>query len=132
VIAFHEIDWDGVRSFPPSPTYERCCRWIRETLRLMTVETRMGIKLHAAFLAAGLPAPTLRLEAAVAGPSRAADRVQLLASQVETMIPEMERLGVATAREIGLATLARRMEGEIHAVSSVIVGRSEVGAWCRS
>jgi ubiquinone/menaquinone biosynthesis C-methylase UbiE len=131
LIAFHEVDWDGVRSFPPSPTYEQCCRWIRETLQLMAVETRMGIKLHATFLAAGLPAPMMMLEAAVGGPSSVADRLQLLASQVETMIPEMERLGVATAPEIELGTLAKRMADEIHAESSVIVGRSEVGAWCR-
>ena len=131
LIVFHEIDWDGVRSFPPSPTYEQCCRWIRETLRLMTVETRMGIKLHATFLAAGLPAPMMRLEAAVEGPSSVTDRLELLANQVETMIPEMERLGVATAPEIELGTLARRMEDDIRAGSSVIVGRSEFGAWCR-
>jgi hypothetical protein len=29
-----------------------------------------------------------------------------------------------------LSTLAKRMDEEIHAESSVIVGRSEVGAWC--
>jgi ubiquinone/menaquinone biosynthesis C-methylase UbiE len=131
LVVFHEVDWDGVRSFPPSPTYEQCCRWIRETLRRMTVETRMGIKLHATFLAAGLPAPMMRLEAAVGGPASAADRVHLLASQVETMMPEMERLGVAAAPEIQLGTLAIRMADEIHSESSVIVGRSEVAAWCR-
>ena len=99
LIVFHEIDWDGARSFPPSPTYEQCCRWILETLRLLNVETRMGIKLHATFLAAGLRAPTMRLEAVVGGPSSVSDRLHLLANQVETMVPEMERLGVATAAE---------------------------------
>ena len=130
LIVFHEIDWDGVRSFPPSPTYEQCCRWILETLRLMHTETRMGIKLHAAFLAAGLRAPTMRLEAVVGGPSSVSDRLYLLANQVETMAPEMERLGVVTAATIALETLAQRMNDEIHAESSVIVGRSEIGAWC--
>lgn len=24
VIVFHELDWEGARSFPPSPTYDRC------------------------------------------------------------------------------------------------------------
>ena len=130
LIVFHEIDWDGARSFPSSPTYEQCCRWILETLRLLNVETRMGIKLHATFLAAGLPAPTMRLEAVVGGPASVSDRLHLLANQVETMAPEMERLGVATAAKIALGTLAKRMDDEIHAESSVIVGRSEIGAWC--
>jgi len=130
LIVFHEIDWDGVRSFPPSATYEQCCRWILDTLRLLNVETRMGIKLHATFLDAGLRAPTMRLEALVGGPSSVSDRLHLLANQLETMAPEMERLGVATAAEIALGTLVRRMDDEIHAESSVIVGRSEIGAWC--
>ena len=130
LVVFHEVDWYGVRSFPPSPTYEQCCGWILETLRLMNVETRMGLKLHEAFLAAGLRAPTMRLEAVVGGPSSVSDRLQLLANQVETMAPEMERLGVVTAATIALETLAKRMHDEIHAESSVVVGRSEIGAWC--
>lgn len=131
VIAFHEVDWDGVRSFPPAPTYEQCCRWILETLRLLNVETRMGIKLHATFLAAGLRAPTMRLEAVVGGPASVSDRLYLLANQVETMAPDMERLGVATAARIAVESLARRMSDEVHAESSVVVGRSEIGAWCQ-
>ena len=130
LIVFHEVDWVGARSFPPSPIYEQCCRWILETLQLLNVETRMGIKLHATFLGAGLPAPTMRLEAVVGGPSSVSDRLDLLANQVETMVPEMERLGVASAAQIRLGTLVKRMSDEIHAASSVIVSRSEIGAWC--
>lgn len=129
LIGFHEVDWYGVRSFPSSPTYEQCCRWILETLQLLNVETRMGIKLHATFLAAGLPAPTMRLEAVVGGPASVSDRLYLLANQVETMLPEMERLGITTAVRVALETLVERMDDEIHAESSVIVGRSEIGAW---
>jgi len=97
----------------------------------MNVETRMGIKLPATFLAAGLRAPTMRLEAVVGGPASASDRLQLLANQVETMLPGMERLGVTTVAEIALGTLVERMDDEIHAESNVIVWRSEIGAWCR-
>jgi SAM-dependent methyltransferase len=131
LVVFHEIAWDGVRSVPPSPIYEQCCGWILETLRLLNVETRMGLKLHATFAAAGLPAPSMRLEALIGGPASVSDRLHLLANQVETMAPEMERLGVATAATIALETLARRMDEDIRARSSVIVGRSEVGAWCQ-
>ena len=128
-IVFHELDWDGASSFPPSSTYDHCCRWIVETLRLLGAETRMGMKLHATFLAAGLRAPEMRLEAVVGGPSNNSDRLHLIADLVETLAPEMERLGLATAAEIGLATLARRMDDEVSAASTVVVGRSEIGAW---
>jgi hypothetical protein len=40
VIVFHEPDWDGVRSLPPILTYDRCCRWIVDTMRLRGVDTR--------------------------------------------------------------------------------------------
>src|SRR5262249_34549571 len=59
LIVFHEIDHGGVGSFPPAPTYDRCCRWVIETLRLHRTETRMGTKLHSTFVAAGLPAPSM-------------------------------------------------------------------------
>lgn len=129
VVAFHEIDWDGVRSFPPSPTYDRCCRWIVETLGLLGAETRMGIKLHATFVAAGLPEPSMRLHAAVGGGVNRSDPLQLVGDLVETLLPAMERVGVATAAEIGMETLAERMLGEALASKCVIVGRSEIGAW---
>lgn len=130
-IAFHEIDWDGARSFPPSPTYDRCCRWIVETLRILGNEARMGIKLHAAFVAAGLPAPSMGLGALVGGGANNSDGLHLVAGLVESLLPAMESLGVATAADIGLETLAERMRAEALANNSVVVGRSEIVAWSR-
>jgi hypothetical protein len=43
----------------------------------------------------------------------------------------MEKFGVATAAEVDLATLAERMTQEVAQTNSVIVGRSEIGAWSR-
>jgi hypothetical protein len=43
----------------------------------------------------------------------------------------MERLGVATAGEVDSETLAERVLAEVIATGSVIVGRSEIGAWSR-
>jgi len=130
-IVFHEPDWDGARSFPPAPTYDRCCGWIVETLRVLGNETRMGKKLHATFVAAGLAAPTMGLEAFIGGGAKGAEGLTLIADLVETMLPAMERARVATAAEAGLETLAARMIHEAVANDSVIVGRYEIGAWCR-
>ena len=110
IVAFHELDWDGVRSFPPSPTYDQCCRWIVETLRMLGAETRMGIKLHSTFVAAGLPAPSMRLGAVVGGGVNSADCLELVTDLVETLLPDMGRLGVATAADIGIETLSERIQ----------------------
>jgi SAM-dependent methyltransferase len=127
VVVFHEIDWGGVASLPPVPTYDRCCRWVMETLKLNRTETRMGAKLYATFVAAGLP-PSMRLEALIGGDS---DLMALVADLVVVLLPEMERLGVTTSTEIGLETLVERMRNEAIATSSVIFGHNQIGAWSR-
>ena len=130
-IVFHEPDWDGARSFPPAPTYDRCCRWIVETLRSFGNETRMGKRLHSTFVAAGLTAPTMGLEAFIGGGKEAAEGIQLIADLIDTMLPAMEREGVTTAGEAEVETLSARMLQEAAANDSVIVGRYEIGAWSR-
>ena len=63
IVVFHELDWGGASSLPPLPTFERCCYWGVEAMRLNGHETRMGAKLHATIVDAALSAPTMRLEA---------------------------------------------------------------------
>jgi hypothetical protein len=129
LVVFHEIDWGGVGSFPPVPTFDRCRRWGVDTLRLHGTETRMGAKLHATFIAAGLAPPTMRLEALAGGGPASAPILRLLAELMATLLPEMERLGVATADEVGLDTLVDRMSAEANATSSIVVGHNQFGAW---
>ena len=131
VVTFHEIDWGGLGSFPSIPTYDRCCRWGIDTLRLHGTETRMGSKLHSTFLAAGLPPPSMRLEALVGGGASSLAVLQLIAELVATLLPEMERLGVTTAADVEVATLVERMHNEAIAASSVIFGHDQMGAWSR-
>src|SRR5258706_1272902 len=129
LVAFHEIDWSGLGSFPPAPIYDRCCRWGVETLRLHGTESRMGTQLHSTFIAAGLPPPPMRLEAHVGGGMNSLALLQLLAELVATLLPEMERLGVATGADVGVETLVERMRSEGFANSSVIFGHYQIGAW---
>jgi SAM-dependent methyltransferase len=131
VIVFHEIDWGGLGSSPPVPTYDRCCRWGMDTLRAHGTETRMGSKLHSTFVDAGLGSPSMRLEALFAGGPASSDLFRLIADLVKTLLPEMERLGVATALDVGPETLVERMSQECLASSSVVVGHYQIGAWCR-
>lgn len=132
LIVFHEIDHGGVGSFPPAPTYDRCCRWVTETLRAHGTETRMGTKLHSTFVAAGLPAPSMRLEALIGGGANGSDCLHLVADLAGSLLPEMERLGIATAADIRLDTLAQRMNDEVIGSSSVIFGHWQIAAWSRA
>jgi len=131
VIVFHEPDWDGVRSVPRAPLYERCSEWIVETLRRSGHATHMGTQMYSAFVAAGLPAPTIRLDGLIAGGANNADPLRLVADIVGTLLPEMERLGVATADQVRFETLAERMIEEAVTGGCVLAGRFEIGAWSR-
>jgi len=128
IILFHEPDREQMRSFPPAPTYDRACQWVGETYRRSGVDVRVGIKLYSKFLAAGLTAPTMRMHAVIGG-ANASDEVHLDADQAVVLAADIERLGVATASELGAETLVERILHEMVQNQSVIVGRAEIGAW---
>jgi 2-polyprenyl-3-methyl-5-hydroxy-6-metoxy-1,4-benzoquinol methylase len=131
MVVFHELDWDGVRSTPAVPTYDRCCRVIVETLRASKTETRMGAKLFSAFVAAGLPAPSLRLEAVIGGGTRSSDPLQLIADLTASLSSTIAELGIASVADLGIDTLLDRMRAEAQANDSVVVAHFQCGAWSR-
>lgn len=131
VVVFHEPDRDGARSFPAVPLYDRCCKLVDETIRRWGGDPRMGIKLYATFVAAGLPAPQMRLESVVAGGANSSNQVHFEMDVVGSVIEEVERLGLASAVELDPATLSERVFATIVTSTGVIVGRSEIAAWCR-
>ena len=132
VLAFHELDWNGARSHPPVPTYDRSCEWIVKTLAQSGADPRMGAKLAAIMKTAGLPTASLHLESlASAGPDNA-ELATFTADLARTLLPEMRRLGIATAEEVGIDTLAARIRTEMIASTSTIIGRAEIGAWARN
>ena len=130
IVLFHEPDRKQMRSYPPTPTYDTICEWIDETFRRTGGDVRMGIKLYSTFLAAGLPAPTTRLQALIGG-AKASDVARFEADLAISLEAAMERTGVATAAELGADSLVDRIGQEMSANQSVIVGRAEIGAWTR-
>ena len=128
IVVFHEVDWDGVQTYPRVPLYEQACRWITDAAAQSGADCRMGIKLHATYLAAGLPAPDLGLEALI-GTGEDLERIRFITEIVETLADRIRELGIATAEE--METLDQRIAAQALAVNGVMAGRSEIGAWCR-
>jgi 2-polyprenyl-3-methyl-5-hydroxy-6-metoxy-1,4-benzoquinol methylase len=129
VVVFHELDWKGARSVPPAALYDRCCTLCAETIRRLGAETSMGTILHATFIRAGLKPPKMLLEAVIGSGPEDVDRVHLVTDLVRTLLPDMERLGVARPGEIDIDMLASRVRDEMISLGSTIIGRSEIGAW---
>ena len=128
LVAFQEVDSSGCKSHPISPTYQRCLEWIMQTFRVTGAQATIGLELHSIFQSAGLPAPTLRLDAAVgAGPDTPAYKT--LPEIVRSLLPAMERLGIATAAEVEVESLGHRIRDEILANNGIVISPSLIGAW---
>jgi ubiquinone/menaquinone biosynthesis C-methylase UbiE len=131
LIAFHEVDWHGYGSRPASPAYDKCCDWIVGTFQKIGTNSFMGGDLYSAFMQAGIPAPTMALRALIAGESRCAGAVDLITDLAITMAPVMEERGVIAPGEIDPAAFKEQVIAEVNRLGSVVVGRSEIGAWSR-
>jgi len=131
LIVFHELDSESICSCPPLPTFDQVWRWNIDTTRLYGADPRMGAKLMTAFITAGLSAPTVRVEALSGKGPGATDLLLLARNLTRTLLPEMERLGVAGSSEVRLDTLLHRMQTEAAHADSIVVGHLQVGAWCR-
>ncbi len=89
----------------------------------------MGMKLYGTFLAAGLPAPQLRYEAAIGAGPVGADIAEHHAWVVRTFLPLILQFEIATAEEIGVETLTERLREELASTGGVARMPSLVSAW---
>jgi hypothetical protein len=71
------------------------------------------------------------MQMCIGGGAQCADYLQAVADLVGSMLPSIVRYGVASAAEVGYASLAERMQREAITGECVIVGRCEIGAWGR-
>jgi SAM-dependent methyltransferase len=130
VLAFQEVDWSGDRSYPPVPTFIQCLRWGVEALQRSGADPYVGLKLFAIFTAAGLRPPALNVQASIgAGPDHAV--YAAVAGLMRTLLPTMEALGVATADEVDVDTLASRISDEAVAAGATLIWMSLIGAFSR-
>jgi 2-polyprenyl-3-methyl-5-hydroxy-6-metoxy-1,4-benzoquinol methylase len=130
VIAFQEVDWSGCRALPAVPAFDQCVTWGSAALQRAGADPFMGLKLYPAFLAAGLPAPTLSAQAAI-GAGRDHPLYAHITRLMRTLLPSMETLGIATASEVDIETLERRLADEVVAAGATVVWVSLIGATAR-
>lgn len=97
----------------PLPTYDQVCRWLAQPIGQAGAQVRLGAELASVFAKADLPKPIFRLESIVASGPSAIDAVRLVINLVATLMPTMERLGIATASEIALPSLVSRIMAEV-------------------
>lgn len=130
LIVFQEFDLANCRSLPVAPTFERHVGWIKQALSATGARTQLGLELYSVFLAAGLPGPSMRMDALIGGGPDAA-AYELVTEVTKSLLPVMERFKIATATEIDLSSLAQRLRDEVVASKGVVLSPALIGAWAR-
>jgi ubiquinone/menaquinone biosynthesis C-methylase UbiE len=128
-VAFLELHM-GARCLPPIPETDAAFRWVYDTIDRSGAAVDMGPRLWQVFRAAGLPDPEMALHQKVEPPPASAG-VRYLVETIRSLLPMMERLGVATAAEIDVETLAPRLEQALLAAQSTFLSPRVVAAWAR-
>lgn len=127
LICIHEADLVYQSSDPSGPLWSQTHTYFVQALEKAGIACRMGPALYATFRAAGLPGPTLLVEAfAAGGPDAPA---WAWANVISAAIPLMEQFGVATRAEIDQATLADRLLAETLVRDGCVIGPPMFGAW---
>jgi ubiquinone/menaquinone biosynthesis C-methylase UbiE len=130
IVAFQEMVAPLVRSIPEGPQFRLCSQWILDTFERAGFALDMGGKLFATFLAAGLPPPQMIAAARVEG-SEESPVYEYLAAVLRSLLPITERVGVATAAEVDIDTMAERLRSEAVTNNACIMLPPLVGAWTR-
>lgn len=130
IIAFVEMDIDETRAIPEIPLLRRCVSWITDTYRKVGVDPNMGEHLYATYRAANL-SPSL------AGMTRIVGRDDRMvfgfaAQSLASLLPAMEKFGVATAAEVGVETIAERLHQEAIVGDRCILMPRLIGCWAKA
>jgi ubiquinone/menaquinone biosynthesis C-methylase UbiE len=128
-VAFLEMDIDQAGAVPPLPLLTQCIDWITATYRRVGVEPNMGSGLYAAFRASGLEPHLTATQRIETGANSIA--YEFTAQTIASLIPTMEKLGISTAAEIGVDTLAARLRDGAVAGDHCIFMPRLIGAWAK-
>src|SRR3984893_10702010 len=130
LLVFQEFDIENSRSLPPTPTLERHIGWIKLTLTATGARTQLGLEMYSVFLSAGLPGPSMRMDAVIGGGPDCLV-YELVAEVTRTLLPVMEKLKITTATEVDASSLAQRLRDEVVAAKGVVLSPGLIGSWSR-
>ena len=131
IVAFHEIILNSMLfCVPPVPLLNRIAQWVITAFERGGAELDMGLRLDATFRAAGLSPPE---PYAAARPVAGADSAgyAVLAAVTRSLLPAIEKFGIATRVEVDIDTLADRLRDATVAADACWPSPVMVGAWAR-
>jgi SAM-dependent methyltransferase len=132
IIAFHENDFTYPPAvFPPTELWGQMQRWmIPPPGAESRAEMRMGTKLFAAYLDAGLPAPNLIVEAPVGG-GPDWPGYDYTVETLRSLMPMLQQTNALDPAEVQIDTLAERLRRGVVEHRGVQMLPIMFGAWAR-
>ncbi len=114
IVAFQEIELTFYRALahPDTPLVNKLTAGAIAVFEQSGAHIGMGLHLYRAFVDAGLPEPTLHFETPMGGPA-AWPGYEFLANSIRSILPLMEKYGIATAEDVEVDTLAERLRAEV-------------------
>jgi SAM-dependent methyltransferase len=130
LVVFQEPDFGvGAATWPALGLWYKVNYWSAETFRRGGVHYDIGGRLYHLFRKAGLPGPALLEHVSVAGGADARPFCENIAGIVSSLLPSMEKFGIANAAEVQPQTLADRLEREICAAEAQVSYLPAIAAW---
>jgi ubiquinone/menaquinone biosynthesis C-methylase UbiE len=128
-LAFHEVRMGSItKSFPHVPLWDLTTNLVRIALRSSVSNYDGADRLAKHFFEAGLPFPNLFSEELVGG-SADSPLYASLAELLQTLQPQLERMGIMTAETIAMDGLESRLRDAVIEARSQIYGPAQVCAW---
>jgi SAM-dependent methyltransferase len=127
VMAFVELDWVAARTVPNVPLLEDTLELIRETMRRAGIAVDLGPRLWRIYRTIGVREIDVRIETR-AEPAPAPHACELVAETVRTLLPLMERFGLARAEELDLESLAARLRDALLERQATLLPPTAAGA----
>lgn len=114
IVAFQEAEFSPYNSaiHPSTPLINNLVKWGQTVFKESGAHTEMGMDLYKAFVDAGLPEPILNFEAPLGGPADWPG-FDYLENSFRSILPLIEKYEIATAEEVGVDTLAERIQKEV-------------------
>jgi ubiquinone/menaquinone biosynthesis C-methylase UbiE len=131
VVAFQEFDSSvSPRGYPELPLMFWAGDLIAEFCRRALPRPNIGTQLFHLMQEAGLPPPECRAECIMEGGPHSVV-YEWLAESLRSLLPRMEALGITTAAEVDIDTLAQRLRQEALEKRGLAISSMMIGAFAR-
>lgn len=129
LVVFQEFDMLPGKTVPPAAAVDDVRAWLLDFFARAGLELEMGPKLYAAFKAAGLNAPQMRVDGFIGGAESICP--ELVANVARLLMQQAEALGAISAEEVQIDTLEERMRVDLSRTGGVMSTPLLIGAWAR-